>query len=321
MQFQRPSFYGMDSPLVSIVTPSFNQAQFLEETLRSVERQRYRPIQQIVIDGGSTDGSVEALKRWEAIDHGSGYTFEWISEPDRGHADALNKGFDRVRGDIVGWLNSDDVYFDTRAITDVIAVFQKRPGIDVVHGEVALISEDSGLQMILCYPQFRYKRALRGFMVSQPALFLRRIVTDTHRLDPTLKIAIDHVYWLQIGKQHRFRKLDRVLAGDRDHGARITRMSHVALMETSKQACANFGGRESGPLQQFLDLLLLRLLRVDGLLHMISLLSRDRSLRDLAFPGWIDSVPNVLRRQLLMRVNDRGNAGPTRNAASNAAAG
>ena len=307
----------MDSSLVSIVTPSYNQAQFLEETLRSVERQQYRPIQQIVIDGGSTDGTVDLLKRWESLDHGPGYAFEWISERDRGHADALNKGFDRVRGDIIGWLNSDDVYFDVRAITDTVAAFQKHPEVDVLHGEVALISEDSGLQMILCYPQFRYKRALRGFMVSQPALFLRRIVTDRHRLDPTLKIAIDHVYWLQIGKEHKFRKLNRVLAGDRDHGARITRMSHAALIETSKQACAAFGGRDASPLERFLDLLLLRVLRLDGLLHLLALLSRGKSLGDLAFPGWIDSVPNVLGRQLLMRVNNRGNAGPTRHVPSN----
>jgi len=311
----------MDTSLVSIVTPSYNQARFLEETLHSVERQRYRPIQQIVIDGGSTDGTVDILKRWAALDHGPGYTFEWISERDRGHADALNKGFDRVRGDIVGWLNSDDVYFDTRAITDTVAVFQKHPDVDVVHGEVALISEDSGLQMILCYPKFRYKRALRGFMVSQPALFLRRIITDEYRLDPTLRIAIDHVYWLQIGKQHKFRKLNRVLAGDRDHGARITRMSHQALMEASKEACSAFGARDASYLERLGDLLILRLLRLDGMLHLLSLLSHGKSLGDLAFPGWIDSVPNVLQRQLLMRVNNRGNVGPTRHATSNAAAG
>jgi len=304
------------SPLISVVTPSFNQAQFLEETLRSVERQRYRPIQQIVIDGGSSDGTVDLLKRWEAQNHGDGYTFEWISERDRGHADALNKGFDRVRGDIVGWLNSDDVYFDTRVITDTVSVFQEHPDVDVVHGEVALITEDSGLQMILCYPQFRYQRALRGFMLSQPALFLRRIVTDTHRLDPSLKIAIDHVYWLQIGKQHKFRKLNRILAGDRDHCARITRMSHQALMEASRKACSAYGARNAGRFERLSDLVLLRLLRVDGLLHLLSLLSRGKSMGDLAFPGWIDSVPNVLRRQLLMRVNNRGNAGPTRHVTS-----
>jgi glycosyltransferase involved in cell wall biosynthesis len=84
-------------PLVSVVTPSFNQVQYIEETLRSVELQEYRPIHQIVIDGGSTDGTVELLKDWETRDHGDGYMFEWISERDRGHADALNKGFDRVR--------------------------------------------------------------------------------------------------------------------------------------------------------------------------------------------------------------------------------
>lgn len=301
------------SPLVSIVTPSFNQAQFLEETLRSVERQQYRPIHQIVIDGGSSDGTVELLKRWEARNEDPSYTFEWISEPDRGHADAINKGFDRVRGDIVGWLNSDDVYFELETISGVVAAFDAHPEVDVVHGEVALISEDSGIQMILCYPDFQYKRALRGYMVSQPALFLRRVVTDKHRLDPTFKLAIDHMYWLQIGREHKFLKIHRVLAGDRDHGARITRMSHAALIESSRMACDVFGAKgKSSLLARLGDYLLLRLLRISGLVHLLLVLSRGRSLGHLAFPGWIDTVPKLLARQLTMRVNRRSEVGPRR---------
>ena len=96
----------MNYPKISIVTPSFNHAQFLEETILSVISQNYPDLEYIIIDGGSTDGSVEIIKKYEQ------YLTYWISEPDNGQSDALNKGFTRATGDIYGWLNSDDLYKD-----------------------------------------------------------------------------------------------------------------------------------------------------------------------------------------------------------------
>jgi glycosyltransferase involved in cell wall biosynthesis len=282
-------------PLVSVVTPSFNQVQYIEETLRSVELQEYRPIHQIVIDGGSTDGTVELLKDWETRDHGDGYMFEWISERDRGHADALNKGFDRVRGEVVGWLNSDDVYFDRQAISSSVAALQAHPDVDAVFGEVALISESSGLQMILCYPKFKFKRAVRGYMVSQPTVFLRRSITDRYRLDPTLKVAIDFVYWLEIGREHKFFKIPRIQAGDRDQPGRISRVSYVALMDTAKKARVAYGAKEKMSwMERLQDLMTLRLLRITGLFRLLPLLTRRGRSSDLAFPLWIDSSAKAL---------------------------
>jgi Glycosyl transferase family 2 len=301
--------------LVSVVTPSFNQARFLEETLRSVERQHHRPIQQIVIDGGSTDGSVELLERWSAAGHGPDYSMEWISEPDRGHADALNKGFDRVRGQIVGWLNSDDVYFDRRVICTSVAALAAHSEIDVVHGDVAMISEEGGLQMIWCFPRFDYGRALRGYIIPQPTVFMRRAVTEKHRLDPGLRVAIDHVYWLQIGKEHRFLKIDRVQAGDRDHGARISQVSNDDLMETGRRMCAAYGGAgtaSSFALQQ--DRIWKALMRVKGLLSAAALAAKPASRpSELAFPLWLDSSPRLLLRQISMRIHPRAELGPRPN--------
>jgi glycosyltransferase involved in cell wall biosynthesis len=298
-------------PLVSVVTPSFNQARFIEETLRSVELQDYRPIQQIVIDGGSTDGTVDLLRRWAAEDRGPGYSFEWVSERDRGHADALNKGFDRAQGEIVGWLNSDDVYFDRKAIGTSVAAFQAHPEAGAVFGDVALISENSGLQMVLCYPDFIYERALRGYMVSQPTVFMRRAVTDKYRLDSTLKVAIDFVYWLEIGKEHKFWRIPRIQAGDRDQPGRISRVSYGALMETAKNARLAYGAKEkSGRLVSFFDLATMRWLRITALLRLWPLLTRRNRPGDLAFPCWIDTIPKVLARQLTMRVNNRVDLGP-----------
>ncbi len=296
--------------LISIVTPSFNQAEYIEETLRSVELQSYRPIHQIVIDGGSTDGSVELLRRWDQQEHGPGYYFEWISEPDRGHADALNKGFDRVRGEFVGWLNSDDVYFDRKAVSRAVAAFCSHPEVGVVFGEVALISENSGLQMIMCYPKFRYERALRGYMVAQPTVFFRRAVTDKYRLDPTLRFSIDFVYWLQIGKEYRFLKIPHIQAADRDQPRRISRVSSEAMNETMKKTYAAFGvSKTHSRIGLLLDLMLLRLLRITALFHLLPLLMARRK-EDLAFPMWIDGAGRILKRQLTMRANNRASLGP-----------
>jgi glycosyltransferase involved in cell wall biosynthesis len=304
------------NPLVSVVTPSFNQARFLEETLRSVELQRYRPIHQIVIDGGSTDGSVELLERWSAAGHDPGYSIEWISERDRGHADALNKGFDRVRGEIVGWLNSDDVYFDRDAIGSSVAVLECHPEVDVVHGEVAMISENSGLQMIWCFPQFDYGRALRSYIIPQPTVFLRRTVTDKHRLDPNLRVAIDHAYWLQIGKQHRFLKINRIQAADRDHRARISQVSNASLMETGKRMCAVYGSAETPAfLARQRDRGWKALMRAKGFFWAVAF-SVHAPKGDLAFPLWLDNPAKLAWRQISMRISPRAELGPRERAAA-----
>ncbi len=296
--------------LVSIVTPSFNQLKFLEETLRSVELQNYRPIHQIVIDGGSNDGTVELLQRWEKQDHGPGYSFEWISERDRGHADALNKGFDRVRGEIVGWLNSDDVYFDRDVIGLSVKALQKYTDVDVVHGECALISESSGLQMIWCFPKFDYNRALRGYLIPQPSVFFRRRVTDKHRFDASLKIVVDHIYWLQIGREHRFHKIHRIQAGDRDHYGRASRVSKTAMDKISRDLCAAYGGPERiGMLARLQDHLWRVAMRLQGLVYLIPLLTRKRFRENLAFPMWIDSPSKAIARQTRMRIDNRTDMG------------
>jgi hypothetical protein len=296
-----------ETPLVSVVTPSFNQAQFLGETLRSVELQQHRPIHHIVIDGGSADGTVQLLEEWSARDHGPDYSFEWISERDRGHADAMNKGFDRVKGDIVGWINSDDPYYDRAAVSDAVAAFRAHPGVDVVHGEVAMLSENGGLQMIWCFPQFDYGRALRGYIIPQPTVFFRRCITDEHRLDPTLKLAIDHIYWLQIGREHRFLKLPKVLAADRDHHARISQVSKTELSDTGQQFCAAYGGCAQPPLAARLsDAAWRAAMRLKGLAHVAAFFAAGGVRQDnLACEVWTDGFWKTAARQLTMRVGAR----------------
>lgn len=294
------------TPLVSVVTPSFNQARFLEETLRSVELQHHRPLQQIVIDGGSNDGSVKMLEAWEAQDHGDGYSFEWVSDPDRGHADALNKGFDRVRGEIAGWLNSDDVYFDVSAIRRAVSVLAEHPDVDLVFGDAALISESGGLQMIWCFPEFNYKRALRGYLFSQPTAFFRKSLLNRHRLEPTLRLAPDTALWLMMGRESKFFHVGAIQAGDRDHGGRLSNVSRLALQQTHDQLVRAYGApTRASLLEESCDRVTKVFMRLRGLLYLADLSRGDKPAKTLAFPMWADSFASVARRQLTMRLGSR----------------
>src|SRR6266540_5681455 len=124
-------------PKVSVITPSFNQGQFLEASIRSVLEQDYPNIEYIVVDGGSKDESVEVIKKYQ--DH---LTW-WVSEKDKGHADALNKGFSHATGEILAWLNSDDIYFPN-AVSEAVSVIKAHPHVGMVYGAAELI-DDSGV--------------------------------------------------------------------------------------------------------------------------------------------------------------------------------
>ncbi len=143
-------------PKISIVTPSYNQAEFLERTILSVLNQNYPNLEYIIIDGGSTDGSVEIIKKYEK------YLSYWVSEKDRGQAHALNKGFEKATGDLVGWQNSDDIYLPG-AFRKVAEVYRNNPNYDVYFGNIYFIAEEDNIIRDLKFSPLRQELIKKGY--------------------------------------------------------------------------------------------------------------------------------------------------------------
>ena len=180
-------------PKVTIVTPSYNQAEFIEETIRSVLLQNYPEIEYIVIDGGSTDGSVDIIRKYEP------WLAYWASEPDRGQSHAINKGWRRSNGDVVAWLNSDDIY-DASAIHKVVEFFQSNDDVDMVYGDCLVIDEKGRLEGSSPSMEFSLEALVcNKWFISQPATFIRRSVFDAvGMINENLNLVMDWEFWLRI---------------------------------------------------------------------------------------------------------------------------
>jgi glycosyltransferase involved in cell wall biosynthesis len=190
-------------PTFSIVTPSFNQGAFIGRTIESVLAQGGGfEVEHLIVDGGSTDNTLDVLKRY-------GDRIKWTSEPDRGQVDAINKGFRRGTGDIVGWLNSDDVY-EPGAFEKVAAAFDEKPGAKWCFGLCRVIDEDDRevRRGVTAYKnswirRYSFPNLLVCDFISQPAVFLKRELFDeVGTLDEGLDWAFDYEYWLRIAQRY-----------------------------------------------------------------------------------------------------------------------
>ena len=204
-----------DVPLVSIITPSFNQGRFIEDTILSVKNQFYQDIEHIIMDGGSTDNTIESIKKYEGT-----YNMQWISEPDEGQSDAINKGFKMAKGELIAWINSDDGYFDVSAISSVVRCFNKYKDADVIYGNVVRIDENNLILFIIKTTNFDYDNLKKNCCIHQPASFFRRKIIDNFELNTSLDIALDYDFWLRISKKHKFHHVNRIFAVDRIHKKR-----------------------------------------------------------------------------------------------------
>jgi glycosyltransferase involved in cell wall biosynthesis len=177
---------------VSIVTPSYNQGEFIEETIRSVLLQGYPDLEYMIIDGGSTDNSVEIVRRYEP------WLAHWVSEPDRGQAHAINKGWKRVQGEVISYLNSDDV-LASKALGKVTRAFVESPETALVYGDCNLV--DARGQVVQALRSWPYNRArlLLGNYIHQPSAFLRRMALERiGLLDETYHMTMDYDYWVRV---------------------------------------------------------------------------------------------------------------------------
>lgn len=197
--------------LVSIVTPSYNQGRFLEETIKSVLAQDYTPIEYLIIDGGSEDNSLDIIRRYEER-----LAF-WESEPDRGQAHAINKGLKRARGDILGWLNSDDVLLPN-TISRVVNVLENNLEIDAVYGRLERINSQGILVPTPLLPKdkvtFNKSLVVGECAVNQPGCFWRRSIMDKAGfLNEELIYNLDYEYWIRLALSGaKFFRLPEVLA-------------------------------------------------------------------------------------------------------------
>ena len=201
-----------NSPKISIITPSFNQGKFIERTIKSVVEQGYPSLEYIVVDGGSTDDTLDILRKY-------GRQLQWISEKDEGQADAINKGLRMATGDIVAFLNSDDTY-EENTLRNVATFFTVNPSIMWLTGRCRIIDEyDREVRRGITWyknlflHRYSFNALLVTNFISQPATFLRSEVLEEFGLfDKNQHLAMDYDYWLKIGEKYDPLILDEYLA-------------------------------------------------------------------------------------------------------------
>jgi len=226
---------------ISIITPSFNQGNYIERTIESVLNQRGDfELEYLVVDGGSTDRTLDILKRYEE-------RLQWISEKDRGQAHAVNKGLQRVTGDIIGWINSDDRY-EAGAFERAVRVFRLRPDCRWLVGRCRIVDENDreirkGITRYKDYwlDRYDYERLISEDFISQPAVFFRRTFqNEIGLLDEGLHFTMDYDLWLRMGARVDPVILPEYLASFRYHAVSKTKSQLEGSLAEAKRICRRY---------------------------------------------------------------------------------
>lgn len=273
--------------LVSIISPSFNQGQWIGDNLASVQSQSHPDIEQVVMDGGSRDSTLELLNR-------AAENVRATSEPDAGQCDAINKAFAATNGEIVGWINSDDGYFYTDAVRDVLEVFEANPDVGVVYGHAALISVDNLLMQVLWAPPMSIALLKRHNFIIQPSVFLRRSLLDGELVDPRFDSKMDKELWLRLATQTKFHRINRILAVDRHHVTRKA-LAQGALAASDLRELTSIYELPTGSAASIINKAIRVGLRVGGIGAV-----RMAARADYAFGVQLDSGLKLLARQALV---------------------
>jgi len=224
--------------LVSIVTPSYNQARYLESTIQSVLAQDYARIEYIVVDGGSTDGSVEIIENYQSR------LAYWVSEKDNGQADAINKGLARASGEIFAWLNSDDYYLPN-TISSAVKIFEENPDVAMIYGDMLAVDEHGQTINLLKYRQLSLEDLLCFQIIGQPSVFFRRAAYDkTGGLDPTFHFLLDHHLWIRLAQHGKILHVPQTWAAARYHAEAKNR---AKAAEFGREAFRILGWAQSQP--------------------------------------------------------------------------
>ena len=232
---------------VSVVIPSYNQARYLAATLESVLGQDHADREILVFDGGSTDGSVALLESY-------GDRVRWTSGPDAGQADAINQGLRAADGDVLAYLNSDDVYYPG-ALSAVVTHFRDHPRSRALYGDAHHLHEDGSVMETYPTEPWDYARLLDVCYLCQPAVFWRREVVERFGVfDERLRYAMDYEYWLRVGRETPFDYLaGRFLAGSRLHGETKTLSQRVPVHRELLAVVARYADDgEPGPVMRWL---------------------------------------------------------------------
>lgn len=246
------------APKISLVTPSYNQAEFLEATIRSVLDQQYPNLEYVIIDGGSTDGSVEIIRKYEDR------LAYWVSEPDGGQYEALNKGFAHTTGEIMAWLNSDDKYVEWTFST-VAEVMTELPDIEWITSLFHLFWDERGHAMRCeSHPGFSRELVLRGgtlpgcgwpawAFIQQESTFWRRSLWEKvgGRLNTSYSLAGDYDLWIRFAEQAELYSLSLPLAGFRQHPSQKTARGMPEYLREARLCFERHGGRKPNPLRGF----------------------------------------------------------------------
>jgi len=198
-------------PLVTIITPSFNQDKYLEATIKSVLGQDYPHIEYFIVDGGSTDGSIDIIRKYKDK------ISWWVSEKDNGQGDAINKGMTRASGDIIAWVNSDDLYLKG-AISKAVEAIENKPDCGFVFSNVLSIDADTKIINTMRYGNWGVADLASFKIIGQPSVFMnRKILEETGFLDETYNLLLDPHLWLRIALKSDIYYIDDYWAAARYH--------------------------------------------------------------------------------------------------------
>lgn len=230
----------------SIITPTLNQAHYIEDTILSVLDQNYDNFEHIIIDGGSTDNTVGILKKYKHL--------KWISEKDKGQSNAINKGFKMATGDIVAWLNSDD-YYERNIFSKVAKYFSDNTNCKFLYGDITFIDKDKNILHKISGNNLSYKNMIRNpDIVRQPSSFWSmEILKEIGYLDEELHLVMDYEYFLRIGKKHEFFYIDENLSYYRSYDENKTiSLGKKQFFELLKVSGRNFNFINPNLLKYFL---------------------------------------------------------------------